>query len=650
MATPGRQHGNTPPGGVGARSGLVLRVLLLLAFAAPAFGLKFTFKLVGKGDSAGAKGSISVTINQKIRSIINDGFDTSITPTATYKWTVNSKLAKAGYARAVFGMSKGLKPGANGTALEGIVIGAVDAPSSKALKFGGDLFSVLPVCSTPCEFGGFCYAKDSCSCPDGYTGPSCENRICTKQCLHGGNCTYSDTCICDRSNWEGDQCEKQLCPTICQNGGFCVTAHYSDTDVRKECRCPGNWTGDSCEISRCTDPAYPACDQPICKKPCLNGGNCTYNNYCTCDDMNWEGDQCEKQLCPTICQNGGFCVTNYINWPDVRKECRCPGNWTGDSCEISRCTDPAYPACDKPICKKPCLNGGNCTFDDFCECDWDNYEGDQCEKQSCPALCRNGGSCGYGWLPNGTVFRQCDCTDAWTGPTCEDRSCPLGCHNGGSCGYYRYANGTEYRECSCTYDWTGPSCEQPICGVICRNGGYCGYNWYDNGTEYRECSCTYDWTGPSCEQPNCDPACDNGGTCVLDGTTGMPTCNCTTGFTGTGCSDPVSPASPFSALKAAGAAAQGALSPAEAPVVLAAIRRKAARRSAVSGGTRVAAAADPNSPEGKWDRLEPLMDMICDDSGIVVAKRDASGGEALTAMVSFKLPGIYKRYYCEGYY
>ena len=32
------------------------------------------------------------------------------------------------------------------------------------------------VCANPCQNGGTCVDINTCSCPTGYAGPSCENR------------------------------------------------------------------------------------------------------------------------------------------------------------------------------------------------------------------------------------------------------------------------------------------------------------------------------------------------------------------------------------------------------------------------------------------------------------------------------------------
>ncbi|CAL4099747.1 unnamed protein product, partial [Meganyctiphanes norvegica] len=64
---------------------------------------------------------------------------------------------------------------------------------------------------------------------------------------------------------------KAVCITVCMNGGNCTAPN--------NCTCPDGYTGDYCET-------------PVCSPECMNGGSCTAPNNCTCSDS-YTGMHCE---------------------------------------------------------------------------------------------------------------------------------------------------------------------------------------------------------------------------------------------------------------------------------------------------------------------------------------------------------------------
>ncbi|CAF1652161.1 unnamed protein product, partial [Adineta ricciae] len=63
-------------------------------------------------------------------------------------------------------------------------------------------------CATPCQNGGKCTAKDTCTCPAGFSGATCENAqpICNPSCQNNGKCVAKNTCKCP-DGYSGATCE-----------------------------------------------------------------------------------------------------------------------------------------------------------------------------------------------------------------------------------------------------------------------------------------------------------------------------------------------------------------------------------------------------------------------------------------------------------
>jgi hypothetical protein len=72
-----------------------------------------------------------------------------------------------------------------------------------------------------CYNNGTCIAPDTCSCAEGWSGPSCNVPLCSQTCNHNGRCTLPDVCTCEKG-WEGVDCLIPICAQECQNGGYCI--------------------------------------------------------------------------------------------------------------------------------------------------------------------------------------------------------------------------------------------------------------------------------------------------------------------------------------------------------------------------------------------------------------------------------------------
>ena len=67
-------------------------------------------------------------------------------------------------------------------------------------------------CATECHNGGVCIGDNSCSCPRGWTGSTCEQAQCTISCIHGRCITSPTECVCD-AGWGGPNCNQGM--TLC---------------------------------------------------------------------------------------------------------------------------------------------------------------------------------------------------------------------------------------------------------------------------------------------------------------------------------------------------------------------------------------------------------------------------------------------------
>ncbi|CAH1243596.1 CR1 [Branchiostoma lanceolatum] len=98
-------------------------------------------------------------------------------------------------------------------------------------------------CVHGCHNGGECIRPNTCSCQQGYRGPSCELAFCVLPCLHGGKCVGPYKCQCP-PGYTGSRCERAVCRKPCQNGGRCMRPNM--------CSCPTGFRPPDCsrEIDR----------------------------------------------------------------------------------------------------------------------------------------------------------------------------------------------------------------------------------------------------------------------------------------------------------------------------------------------------------------------------------------------------------------
>ncbi|XP_041359314.1 delta-like protein D [Gigantopelta aegis] len=266
----------------------------------------------------------------------------------------------------------------------------------------------------PCQHGGICHydsvSNYTCTCPSGFTGPSCESETCFRGfCLNNGECSDSGGqrhCRC-RRGFGGRRCEhvETMCGDLdCRNNASCRRV-----DAEWMCLCPPGFTGLECEseIDECES------------SPCFNGGTCRdrINGYhCECHN-GYLGRNCDIALDPCLgfeCFNGGLCKISSGGYTPV---CHCQKDFIGYRCETPL----------NPCLGITCFHGGVCkkleknSF--LCECA-PGFTGNICQikrKQiasTCADLpCQNGGDC----KQYADGFR-CICAPGYDGKTCERQS------------------------------------------------------------------------------------------------------------------------------------------------------------------------------------------------------------------------------------
>lgn len=401
------------------------------------------------------------------------------------------------------------------------------APTDGTLSCNGTLFCN----SSPCQNGGNCTNQANvspqggagyCTCPKGFIGDFCEERI------KGCGVNIGDELLGRPQGCAPNAAAPSQAPgpagTDPINKCACfdkVSCDYSFFNTR--CRCPASTGGLVFYDCRC---------------------NSTTTSKCPGTTGTVRGRNADM-----VCQNGGTCQESF-----EATGCRCRDGFWGDKCQNY----------DNPCLNNPCENGGRCGIvsetagvpldDRFwayqCNCKWPYY-GKNCERVApvptadglkpvvCSATtCLNGGTCSantYQTNPGGFFYSNpwtgtaqegepwtCACPDGFGGPQCEvvlerctPSTCGMGhCKNDPSVGV----------RCSCPCGFAGDRCEVPATNAaaaslanfandgsggvgymleycsrdenLCKNGGTCFHT--QNGQGFG-CGCTSGWSGTYCQ-------------------------------------------------------------------------------------------------------------------------------------------------------
>jgi hypothetical protein len=194
-------------------------------------------------------------------------------------------------------------------------------------------------------------------------------------CWNGGHCKRADyasqdePCACP-DGWTGPHCQEEFtgpCTLQCQNGSVCKTgknpATYGGEKGGMYCACPEGFAGLHCEFT-----AEVCGDENADELVCLNGSKCVgeKGNYsCECETgykeessrYNDDGtqifcqhhhvDMCHPVLgmefansmaVPAFCVNDGKCVDVLVE-TKVYPACECPPLYKGPHCEFYKTID-----------------------------------------------------------------------------------------------------------------------------------------------------------------------------------------------------------------------------------------------------------------------------------------------------------------------
>ncbi|KAL7641971.1 UNVERIFIED_CONTAM: hypothetical protein RMT77_007845 [Armadillidium vulgare] len=233
--------------------------------------------------------------------------------------------------------------------------------------------SCLPICEPDCLNGGKCLRPNVCECPEDFNGINCRNKI---QML----CKQSPKANPHSSiKYKGRHghlfCEK----------GYRLESGYTEAEII----CQNNkWiSADPKSV-----PVKKLVCQPICEKPCRNGGKCVAHNVCGCT-VKFTGQWCQHKKClgepPEI-------VNSLIDYVDDGRSglrrCKAGHKLRSGSTEAKfECVDGKWTYKDLnnmrgivlkcyPTCERPCLNGGRCVAPDTCKCA-EGFFGSQCHKR-----------------------------------------------------------------------------------------------------------------------------------------------------------------------------------------------------------------------------------------------------------------------------
>ncbi|KAL7373886.1 hypothetical protein ABVT39_016658 [Epinephelus coioides] len=320
---------------------------------------------------------------------------------------------------------------------------------------------------------------ETCECPWGYSGTSCEG------CTHNTTGPHCDQCLPgfygDATEGTADDCRLCPCPLTEPSNSFSPTCAL-DASGQVSCdQCEDGYTGTNCE--RCASGFY--------------GNPQVVGRACVRCDCNGNVDIRQAGHCDTVT---GECL-------------RCLGNTAGRHCEVCR---PGYYG--DAVHAKDCQE---------CGCDVSGSLSSVCDVTTAQCSCREnvtGRTCdrcqpGFFGLQSGRGCQPCDCS--------QSTSLSESCDEEGRCQCVEGVAGDKCDRCSraCTCDDTGGNCDPDSGKCICPahterdscNRCEKGYWGHDPATGCKPCSCSA--TGSSA--PQCD---------LTNGH-----CRCKEGFSGRSC-------------------------------------------------------------------------------------------------------------------
>lgn len=163
---------------------------------------------------------------------------------------------------------------------------------------------IQPICSFNCGTG-LCVRPNVCYCQNGQYKPTCKqtDKDCKVRCLNGGTCK-DDKCQCPEG-FVGRFCENPVCGKPCLNGGKCISPNT--------CACLYGFAGPTCESDYRQGPCYKEIKDRTCQGQ-ITTLMCTKELCCATVGKAW-GSPCEQ--CPAKPEP---CAKGYL--PDyASREC-----------------------------------------------------------------------------------------------------------------------------------------------------------------------------------------------------------------------------------------------------------------------------------------------------------------------------------------
>ncbi|XP_069033643.1 laminin subunit alpha-1 [Embiotoca jacksoni] len=357
----------------------------------------------------------------------------------------------------------------------------------------------LDVVDSPSVSGLQAVAVETCECPWGYNGTSCE------ECLPGfyrvGGVLFGGNCM---------QCECNDHATECDINGECVGCTHNTTGPHCD-QCLLGFYGDATEGT--------SNDCMLCPCPLTEPSN-RFSPTCVLQvNRQVSCDQCQEGYTGTTCER---CASGFYGNPQVVggacARCECHGNV--DVSEAEHC-DSVTGECLRCI--------GN-TIGRHCEVCQPGYHGDAVHGKDC----RECGCDVSGALSSlcDVTTGQCLCRENITGRTCDR------CQSG----FFGLRSGRGCQPCGCSLSGSlSESCDEEgrcLCveGVARDKCDYCSRGYYGfHGSGCTACTCEH--TGGNCDPESGEcicPAHTEGDTCDRcqtdywgqDPTTGCRPCSC----------------------------------------------------------------------------------------------------------------------------
>ncbi|XP_064112099.1 uncharacterized protein LOC135219347 [Macrobrachium nipponense] len=224
-----------------------------------------------------------------------------------------------------------------------------------------------PVCSPSCTNDGLCIRPNLCACPIGFAGSYCDED----SCLNAWSPTIANAI------YKTDVRELKI---KCRNG---YSFPSRNSTMVFDC-VEGHWDFQA----KKPQPCVPTC----IIDPCKNGGTCIFPGTCKCPE-GFSGSRCEHEKCslpPKFLHNafGNFSnqdqtifkIECYKDYELITHEKSLTVKCEGGVWQFPKGLQDGQSISCRPVCTKPCFNGGRCVSPGECRCP-EGFIGVQCTKR-----------------------------------------------------------------------------------------------------------------------------------------------------------------------------------------------------------------------------------------------------------------------------